>query len=246
MPRLHRVVPVVIPAQLVADLREPAVDEHAVLGEPRTRSPFRAELQADHVTTVAARAAAPIPGDARRPAAPAHIEDAPRVAVRTADRAAAPANRQCAGRGARLVLRREVEQLVAPRDDHVDRLVAGRKRDRHVERAGAAVGLGPRRDEVRAVFVVGDAQVEAVAIDRQRVRGRDLGQRDPFVWWHDDRAPAGFVRDEVGPPDVCEPEVIDVGVHRRDDEVAREDRPIVPPLVGAGPAAQVGAVQRSA
>ena len=53
-------------------------------------------------------------------------------------------------------------------------------------------------------------------------------------------------RHEVGPPHVGEPEAVDVGVHRRHHEVAGEDRPVVPALVGAEPAVEVGPVQRPA
>src|SRR5438477_3056758 len=128
VPGLHRIIPIVFPTQLVADLREPAVDDHAVLGEPRTGGPLRAELQPDDVTAAATRAAAPVPVDARRPAASTDVEHTPRVAGgRTADRAGALADAERPGRRARLVFRRVVEQILAPRDDDVERLVTGRQ-----------------------------------------------------------------------------------------------------------------------
>ncbi len=57
-------------------------------------------------------------------------------------------------------------------------------------------------------------------------------------------APGRPARD-VRPPHVGEPEVVDVGVHGRHDQVAGEDRPVVPALVDPGVPAEVGAVERA-
>src|SRR5690606_32386650 len=75
-PRRHRVVPVVVPQQLAGDLGEAAVEEEAVLGEAAALGPLGAELQADHHVTGPAGAAAPVPPDLRRPAAPPDVQDA--------------------------------------------------------------------------------------------------------------------------------------------------------------------------
>src|SRR3954468_14220433 len=48
-PRLQRIVPVVVPGQLLAELGQPAVHEEAVLGEAGALGPLAADLQPDHV-----------------------------------------------------------------------------------------------------------------------------------------------------------------------------------------------------
>src|SRR2546423_1048649 len=82
--------------------------------------------------------APPCPGDPRGQAARANVGHPPRVAPAAADVPAAVTGGESAGGRASLVLRRVVEQLVTPWDDDVQRLVAGRLRDEHIELAGAA------------------------------------------------------------------------------------------------------------
>ena len=135
--------------------------------------------------------------------------------------------------GPGLVLRREVEQLVAPRDHDVERLVARRQR-RPRRRAEPARPSGSVHAATRWVplGVVDDAQVEPVAIDDAAARCPvapgsliSAGGRD------DGSCPRVSPVDEVGPVHVGQPEMVDVGVHGRHHEVASEDRPVVPPLV---------------
>ena len=65
------------------------------------------------------------------PPSPTDVEHAPRVAtVRRTDGPPPVADHELAGRRSGLVLRREVEPLVVPRDHDVERFVAGRQLDR--------------------------------------------------------------------------------------------------------------------
>src|SRR5262245_239040 len=84
-PRRERLVPVVFPRELVAELVQPAVDDQPVLGEAGAGRPLRPELESHDVLAAASRAAAPVPVDPRWPASAADVEHAPRVAVRAAD-----------------------------------------------------------------------------------------------------------------------------------------------------------------
>ena len=161
VPRLHRPVPVVVPLQLVADLRDPPVDDHAVLGEPGARGPLRSDLQPDDVTVAPARAPAPVPLDLVGPAPAPDIEHAPRVGPGTADDPTAVADDEFADGGARLMLRREVERLVVPRNHDVDRLVTGGA-GRRVRRA--------RRDDRRTRSSVARNRVPAVSSTIARSR----------------------------------------------------------------------------
>ena len=112
--------------------------------------------------------------------------------------------------------------------------MARRQLDQHVEPTGPAVGLDPVAVQPRARVVVDDAQIEPVSIDDASgaVPGRSgSSMASPGVT----RCPCPPVspRHEVDPPHVGQPEVVDVRVHRRDHEVAGQDRPVVPPLVHA-------------
>ena len=103
----------------------------------------------------------------------------------------------------------------------------------HVEAAGATVGLGPRRGEPRAARRRRrSAESRPSRSTTQRRGARALGQLDA----RRRAAPRSRARrsspvTQVGPVDVGQTEVVDVGVDRRHDEVAGEDRPVVPPLV---------------
>src|SRR5690606_39114713 len=121
----HGIVPVVVPVELATDLGEAAVEDHAVLGEPGALGPLRPELQTDDVVAGAAGSPTPVPGDVRWPPPTADVEHTPRVAG-LADRPPPIADHQLSACRSCLLLRREVEQLVAPRDHHVERLVARR------------------------------------------------------------------------------------------------------------------------
>src|SRR4051812_3584646 len=112
-PRLERCVPVVVPLQLVAELGQATVDDHTVLGEAGSVGPLSADLQTDHVITGAPRAAAPVPCALGGPAPAPHTEPAPGIPRSPADEPAPIADHEGAFSGAGLMLRREVEQLVA-------------------------------------------------------------------------------------------------------------------------------------
>src|SRR5690606_692059 len=103
-PGLHRVVPAVVPGELAPGPRQPAVEAHTVLGEPRPVRPLGPELEPDDVVAGSAGAPTPVPRDVARPAAPADVEHAPGVPGCAADLGDLLSDRQAAGGGASLVL----------------------------------------------------------------------------------------------------------------------------------------------
>ena len=147
-------------------------------------------------------------------------------------------------RGTRLVLRRELEPLVRPGDDDVQALVPGRQGDDSVQRTGAPVLLVPaRRDVGVAGVVIVRVDVEVPAPRRQRGRPGHLRQGDADRVGDPVATAATFARRQVDPHDVGRAQVVDIGVHAGDDEVAGEDCPVVPLLRAAPHTPQVRRVQ---
>src|SRR4029079_10719295 len=179
------------------------------------------------------------------PAPATDVEHPPRVAGTRADGSDVLADHERAFGRTRVVLRREVEQLVAPRDHHVERLVTGRQVYRDVEPARSTVAFGPGNADVRAGRVVGDVEIETVVRDAQRCRARSFRKSLAFRARYGNAVSARLAGDEVGPPNVGQPDVIDVGIHGRNHEVAREHGPVVPALVPAPLPSQIRAVQRA-
>ncbi len=176
----------------------------SLLSRPSTIRPFSVKpVPAVHF----APTCSPMVCPANRPAPPPQFQliragHRPRPTSRTphasaplgaADHPAPIPDHELTRRGPSLVLRREVEPLVAPRDHHVERLVSGRELDGHVEPSLATVGLGPRCREVRTGLVVGDAQLQPVAVDDERRRTGELRELD-VCGVHHDGASAGFRR----------------------------------------------------
>src|SRR5690606_7876163 len=93
------------------------------------------------------------------------VEHPPRIAGGAPDLGQLPADHQPPGGGAGLVLGREVEGLVVPRDHDVQRLVAWWEGDVHVELPDPTVSLGPPSRQVGTGVVLGDGHVEAVPVD---------------------------------------------------------------------------------
>jgi hypothetical protein len=81
------------------------------------------------------------------------------------------------------------------------------------EPARSTVAFGPGGADVRAGRVVGDVEIEAVARDAQRCRARSFRKAHAFRARYGDAVSARLAGDEVGPPNVGEPDVIDVGIH---------------------------------
>ena len=220
------------------------VDQEPVFGGAGARRPPATDLDPDHVVAAAPGPAAPVPRHGRRPPAPADVEDAPGLrAVRSTDRPRAVAHRQRSGGRPGLVLGRVGEQLVAPGDHHVERLVPGRERHVHVEVAGPPVGLGPGGGQPCAHAVVDQGQVEPVLDHVQRFAAGHVRQADHAGHGHHGRT-ALDAGSQVDPAHVGQTEHVDVGVDAGDDDVAGQHGPVVPPLGVPGAPAQVGAVQR--
>ena len=144
---VHRARPSRSPSAARAQLVRRAVHQDAVLGEPRSLGPAAAELETDDGPSAdTPGTAAPVPASPVGPSPAPDVEHTPCVGSgRGAERPRAVANDELAARRARLMLRRELEAAVAPRDHHVQRLVPGRKLDVDVEAPGA-----PSRSRHRA------------------------------------------------------------------------------------------------
>ena len=178
------------------------------------------------------------------PPAASDVKHAPGITARwVADRPGALAHHEPASRRASLVLRGEVEDGIAPRDHDIERLVILRKPHDHIEEPQPTILLGPGRSKVGSLFVIQHLEVEAVMADDEWCCTRTRRQLH-CIRWGQDRSPPGRACGEVDPPHVGQAEVVDVRVHRRDHQVAGEDRPVVPSLVLSPRTEEVGAVQR--
>ena len=247
-PRPQGLVPVVGPRQLAADLGQrastmtpfsvkPVPSVHLppicrpttpVVGAPAPPPQF-------HVVSVRPPAAADVEHAQASPVAPSP----PMVHVRSPT-ASAPARR------AGLVLRRELEPPRRPRDDDVERLVARGQLDRDVE--ARRVGR-PSRSSVAARRVPSSSSViveveTAVASDAQR-RGARHARAGQAPRASGAATPARRSRRWRGRPTTRRPARGSRRRRRRSTRRGhRRGRPVVPPLVAAPPAAQVGPVQR--
>src|SRR5207253_805970 len=95
---------VVLPHELLRELRQSAVDAEPVLGHARADGPLAAQLEADRPTVLRAGRRAPVPLRPVRPLAPAEVEAAVGVAgPAEGPLVAGPAHR--AGGRPRVVLR---------------------------------------------------------------------------------------------------------------------------------------------
>ena len=206
MPRGHRLVPVVVPPQLPAELVQPSVDGDGVLREAGRPRPAGTELQADQLTGAgSACAAAPVPVDRVRPAASPDVEHAPRGLLRT-ELVQPVASTEGAVRRSCLVLGRELEPALAPRDHHAQGLVPRRHRDEHVELPVRSVGLAPAHRQVRAARVVGEPHGEVPVVHTQGSARRHVRQRDAPGEGAGQVATTGLTGAQVPPPHRGEPD----------------------------------------
>ncbi len=138
----------------------------------------------------------------------------------------------------------ELESSVTPRDHHVERLVTRRQRDGGVQAGGRALALVPATPETgRAVRIVTDVELQMPAGEAQGHSGGDVGKADPPPQGRHNPTTTGSARGEVGPPHVGKPDVVDVRIHARDDQVPGQDGPVVPALGPSRAAAEVCPVQ---
>src|SRR6056297_2634238 len=118
-PGSHRLVPVVRPLEFLVDLGEPPVDAQRVLGVPGALGPLATELEPDRSAVARrTRRRRPVPPVRVRPDTATQILYPPRGGV--ADLPAPLARSDRSRRGPRVLLRRELEAPVAPRDHDVE------------------------------------------------------------------------------------------------------------------------------
>ena len=169
-----------------------------------------------------ARRRRPVPTVRVRPDATAEVLHAPCVVRSRRSTTCVHRRARCRG-GTRVLLRGELERSVAPRDEHVQRLVACRLGDLDVDVDGArpgagAGGVGPRR-EAGGVGRLVDAQSEAPRRVRHDAGAHLLGQCESLGRTASARRPWPGAGGVLHDPHVGQPGVVDVGVHERHDDL---------------------------
>ena len=143
------------------------------------------------------------------------------------------------------MLRGVLEALLTPGNHHVERLVPLGQCDVRFQLGRQPVGLGPASgDGGRSVVCVVDRQVEVLMAQPEGRRAGVFGHLQTAPQRRHDVDASVLSGDQVGPPDIGQAQVVDVGIGSRNNQVAGQNRPIVPALVPTPVASKVGSVQR--